>query len=177
MTQNPLIGLVGPAGAGKDTVASLLCVEHGFAQVAFADRLREFVRAIDPAWATAEKCFGGYEPAKRNLPGFRERLIEVGQMAREKISRSVWIDAIASDVDRLRASQPVVISDVRQRNEAEWILEQGGDLVAVTRPGLRAEDDVMAEFLEGADYTVPNVGSPSNLVDEVSSLLDWLCES
>lgn len=174
---NALVGLVGPAGAGKDTVASLLALEHGFAQVAFADKLRAFVRAVDPAWAIAERCFGGYEPAKRNLPGFRERLIEVGQAARTQISPDVWVDALHPEVQRLRASQPVVISDVRQRNEAEWILDEGGDLVAVTRPGLKAEDAVMAELIDGADYTVQNVGSPADLVNEVGSLMDWLADS
>ena len=173
---NALLGLVGPAGAGKDTVAALLAMEHGFAQVAFADRLRAFVRAIDPAWAIAEKCFGGYEPAKRNLPGFRERLIEIGQLAREQISPDVWIDAIYNDVDRLRASQPVAISDVRQRNEAEWILDQGGVIIAVSRPGTKPEDAIMAEFMEGADYLVPNVGTPADLVHEVGGLLDWLVD-
>ncbi|MEU7814057.1 hypothetical protein [Pseudonocardia sp. NPDC049154] len=175
--KNPLLGLVGPAGAGKDTVASLLTVEHGFARVAFADRLRAFVRAIDPAWAIAERCFGGYEPAKRNLPGFRERLIEVGQAARTQISPDIWVDALDSEVERLRAVQPVVVSDVRQRNEAEWILDCGGDLIAVTRPGTKPEDAVMAELMEGADFTLTNGGTPADLVDEVGELMDWLADS
>ncbi|EGQ60777.1 hypothetical protein GGI1_02582, partial [Acidithiobacillus sp. GGI-221] len=32
-----LIGLTGAAGSGKDTVAGVLALEHGFQQVAFAD--------------------------------------------------------------------------------------------------------------------------------------------
>lgn len=49
------IGLTGPAGSGKDTVADLLVVHAGFVKLAFADALRaEVVDAfcIDPAFLT-----------------------------------------------------------------------------------------------------------------------------
>ena len=35
-----LIGLTGPAGSGKDTVADYLCAAHGFSRYAYADPLR-----------------------------------------------------------------------------------------------------------------------------------------
>lgn len=34
-----IIGLTGAAGSGKDTVAGVLSLEHGFRQIAFADAL------------------------------------------------------------------------------------------------------------------------------------------
>ena len=41
MTQHPIIiGLTGPAGSGKDTVADLLVTHAGFHKMAFADALR-----------------------------------------------------------------------------------------------------------------------------------------
>ena len=50
-----MIGLTGPAGSGKDTVAALLRVHCGYAAMAFADPLRGEVAAafgIDPALLT-----------------------------------------------------------------------------------------------------------------------------
>lgn len=38
-----IIGLTGAAGSGKDTVAGVLVLEHGFQQIAFADTLYEEV--------------------------------------------------------------------------------------------------------------------------------------
>lgn len=169
----PLIGLVGPAGAGKDSCASLL-VTHGFRRVAFADRLRDFVRAIDPAWSIAEKCLGGYENAKRNVPGFRERLVEIGDAARVNINSLVWVDALADEVEGLLASVPVVVSDVRRENEADWILDCGGYLVAVRRPGYKPEDRVMAALMEAADFEIDNGGTEDDLAAATTDLVAWL---
>lgn len=173
-TEFPLVGLVGPAGAGKDAVAGLLVEHHGFAQVAFAEKLRAFVRAIDPAWAIAEKCLGGYESAKRNVPGFRERLIEIGDAARNQISGEIWVDALEEDVDRLRTTRPVVISDVRRTNEAEAIWDWGGSLVAVRRPGIKPESRAMAEIIDAADHVVINDGSLEDLAAAVEELTLWV---
>lgn len=170
----PLVGLVGPAGAGKDSLAGLLVANHGFAQLAFAEKLRAFVRNIDPAWAIAEKCLGGYEPAKRNVPGFRERLIEIGDSAREHISPEIWIDAIDEDVERLRTGgQPVVISDVRRTNEAEAIWDWGGSLVSISRNGA-PEDRAMAEIMDAADYDIDNAAGLEDLGAAAAALASWL---
>lgn len=50
-----IIGLTGPAGSGKDTVADLLVAHHGYTKMAFADALRaEVCEAfrIDPRMLT-----------------------------------------------------------------------------------------------------------------------------
>lgn len=50
-----IIGLTGPAGSGKDTIADLLAVHAGFTKMAFADTLRTEVMlafAIDPSFLT-----------------------------------------------------------------------------------------------------------------------------
>lgn len=170
----PLIGLVGPAGAGKDTCANLLVAEHRFVQVSFAERLRDFVRAIDPAMAIAEKVIGSYDAAKRSIPGFRDRLIEIGDAARTHINSEVWVDAVDDLVRDHLTSVAVVVSDVRRQNEAEWLWDCDGTLVAVKRPGLRPEDRTMAELVEAADYVIENSGDENDLAAEVADLVTWL---
>lgn len=44
----PLVGLIGKKRVGKDTFASVLVEEFGFARVAFADPLKEMALTIDP---------------------------------------------------------------------------------------------------------------------------------
>ena len=41
-----LIGLTGPAGCGKDTIANFLMETHGFVQIALADPLRDGLKAM-----------------------------------------------------------------------------------------------------------------------------------
>jgi hypothetical protein len=56
--KNPkIIGLTGPAGSGKDTVAQVLQTHCGFAQIAFADALRdEICTAFGiPAWMLTQR--------------------------------------------------------------------------------------------------------------------------
>lgn len=159
---HPLIGLVGPAGAGKDTVAKLLITHHEFVQVAFADSLREFVRATNPVWALTEQALG-YEHAKRNTIGFRETLIQVGEAARALIHPDVWISAMERTATSLREAHPVVVSDVRHQNEAAWVRAQGGVMAAVYRPGTEPEDETMRTLMDHAEFIVPNVGGQSEL--------------
>lgn len=171
----PLVGLVGPAGSGKDTLAGFLVADHGFRRLAFADAIKAFTAAIDPAFRIAAACFeGGVDAAKRHVPGIRERLIEVGRAARMHITGSVWVDAVDDALESLPASVSVVVSDVRQPNEAEWLFDRGGILVAVHRPGLRPENRDMASLLEAADWTVENIGEIGELEEKAEELVTWL---
>jgi dephospho-CoA kinase len=43
-----LIGLSGYARSGKDEAAKVLIEEFGFKRIAFADKLRDFLYALDP---------------------------------------------------------------------------------------------------------------------------------
>src|SRR6478736_3251293 len=43
-----IIGLSGYARSGKDEAAKVLVEEYGFTRIAFADKLRDFLLAVDP---------------------------------------------------------------------------------------------------------------------------------
>lgn len=61
MNKPHIIGLTGPAGCGKDTVAQLLATHLGFAHLAFADALRAEVceaYGIDSSLLTRREAYG-----------------------------------------------------------------------------------------------------------------------
>ena len=108
-----LIGITGFAGAGKDSVRSILEADHGFEGKAFADAVRKFAEEsnmllYDPAFVSqSDLNFQegkarykdivseyGYETAKRQFPCVRAHLVSIGHGARESISPTVWVDKI-----------------------------------------------------------------------------------
>jgi hypothetical protein len=143
MTYRPLlIGLVGRAGAGKTTVANHLEAEWAFESIAFADPILAMALALfDDAGVGAEWAV---ERALKDQPvptlgvSYRRIAQTLGTAwGRQTIGDDLWLRVAASKLQRARLHQAsVVISDVRFPNEAQWLLEQGGLLVRVTRPDL-----------------------------------------
>ena len=167
-----LIGLAGGPGAGKDTAAGLLVTHYGFQQHSFADPLRDFVYATDPGWALAFDTHG-YEYAKWNVEGFRQRLVDVGEAARHYISPSVWLNACLNRcVPVLADGKSVVISDVRYPNEADAIRFEGGIVVAVDRPGHPPESPEAWDVLFNADEYLFNDGSVGDLWGQLDLLME-----
>lgn len=175
----PIVGLVGFARSGKDSVANVL-QGQGWQRLAFADRLKTIalstLRAADDRLANHVEALGGWDEAK-NDPHWRHYLQEFGQGHREVLGEDVWIDPVIRDAARLsRVGTPVVITDVRYENELDAILWQGGRILKVVRPGVEPVNGHVTEQLAArigiADAQVRNVGTLAGLPVQVSWALD-----
>lgn len=148
-----LIGIVGLAGSGKDTIASHLCSRFSDTYVHhFADPLKEGVA----------KIFGiplddMYDEVKKNQPhpywnrSPREILQFVGtEMFRTLIGQltytdnnDFWIKRLAGHLQgplidpeihsEYAEGDCVIIADVRFQNEVNWIEQNGGTIIKVIR--------------------------------------------
>ncbi|MGW1040008.1 hypothetical protein [Streptomyces sp. NPDC002547] len=138
-----IIGVSGYARSGKNEAANAL-VERGWRQAAFADKLREFVYAMDPLIPGPHGAgnlrlrqlvdAAGWEYAKDNYPEVRSILQRAGTEAGRKVLGSdVWVDALFREHEDAPA---LVVTDVRFPNEAEAISRRGGILIRVERPGV-----------------------------------------
>lgn len=150
-----VIALSGYAGVGKDTVARLLQVQHGYHRLAFADRLRDLVLKIDPVVGIDKDANGvylseivkvlGWDGAKRMYLEVREMLQDVGNGAREVLGQTVWIEPV---VKAARNFEHVVISDVRYQNEID-VLRAGRFTTVVSvrleRSGVGPVNDHVSE--------------------------------
>jgi len=130
-----LIGLCGPAGAGKNTVADFL---SGFTQIAFADSLYECVSTITGIPVAKLKDRDMKEsviPWLGKSP--RQMLQSMGtEWGRDTIHPEIWIRiAMNRAGQEMAAGRSVVINDVRFDNEAQAVIEAGGEVWQVTRPG------------------------------------------
>lgn len=140
-----IIGLMGYAQVGKDTVGRML-VDQGFGRLAFADTLREVLYALNPLGFEDERAYAhpvrdtvdhyGWDEAKVRTGlgeyGIRAYLQRLGTEAGRKVlGENIWVD---TTMNQIKPGERVVITDVRFPNEAKAIKDAGGELWRVIRP-------------------------------------------
>ena len=140
-----LIGLHGPARAGKSTVARYLVEQYGFAEVSFAapmyrglatmlgidvgDLQSEALKDQPIAWLGNSTT---HEPV---TPRYLLQTLGT-EWGRDMVRKDLWLILLKRAIDRVSAMRPiagVVVSDVRRDEEAELVLARGGELWGVRR--------------------------------------------
>ena len=137
-----LIGLCGPAGAGKNTVAEFLTDSDGcsFLQMAFADPLYQCISTITglPVGRLQDRAV-----KEEVIPWLgkspRQLLQTLGtEWGRGSVHPEIWIRiAMERAASHLAVGRSVVITDVRFDNEAQAIADAGGEVWRIVRPGWR----------------------------------------
>jgi hypothetical protein len=145
------VALIGKARSGKDTAAAFLVRERAYTRVAFADPLKEMALGIDPLITTTPSIYVrlsalvrdvGWEYAKDHYPEVRRTLQRIGQTQRE-FDADYWVNVAARKIAGAeRWNLPVVVTDVRYRNEADMLRARGFRMVRIIRP--------FAEMRQGA---------------------------
>ncbi len=126
-----LIGIAGPARAGKDTLASYMLdnLDGDWSRSSFADPIKAMLEVIgvdcsDDAKAVIDERFC-YTP--------RHMMQILGtEWGREMIHGNIWVEAFA----RLNAGRCVIVPDVRFENEADLVREHGVLIHLVGRGGI-----------------------------------------
>lgn len=140
-----IVGLSGYARSGKDEAAKILVEEFGFVRISFADKLRDFLYALNPIVEIGVN--GEYIRLQEVIDHFgwdgykdtpyvsevRPLLQRLGTEAgRTVLWDSIWIDAAFAG---LAKNGRYVIADARFPNEAEAIESRGGQIVRIERAG------------------------------------------
>lgn len=131
-----LIGIVGKARSGKDTVANFLVAEFNFAKLSFADPLKAIIMELFDM--SHEQLYGDLKEVvdKRYAQTPRWLLQYIGTNVFRKLHENIWVNAGIRQCEKTLANQNVagiVISDVRFQNEFSAIKEAGGQLWKVLR--------------------------------------------
>lgn len=130
-----LIGLVGKAGSGKDTLADEIAAD-GWEKVAFADSLKRM--CIDYLGLSHDDAYTQDGKMRMNPHwGMTNRTIlqKVGTDAmRNGFDKDVWVKILQIRIRRmLDEGRKVVITDCRFDNEAQMVEDMGGLVVEVVR--------------------------------------------
>lgn len=185
MTTQPLIlGLTGPAGAGKDTAAAYLEDQYAFVAVAIAEPVRDMVGTllrfvdVDGAW-----CI---ERSLKELPvnvigrSYRELAQTLGTEWGRGLHAELWLRIAEYRVNRvLDMGANVVITDVRFPNEAQWLERAGGRLVRLLRdpaalPTVRAHESEHHTAQLPVWRTLHNTSTRAHLHDQLDVMVEQL---
>jgi hypothetical protein len=174
-----LLGLSGFAGSGKDTVGEIIVAHHGYVRYAFGDALKQMLYAINPLTQTYRGVTRlapfvddvGWDRAKQE-PDVRELLQRTGtEGGREVLGPMIWVNEVRR---HLPEHSHVVITDVRFRSEAEMIVQEGGYVWRIERPGCDAPNDHASEHdLDDWDFDryVANDGTLEDLSALVTNMV------
>lgn len=147
-----LIGIAGPARAGKDTLCSYMLdnLDGIWSRSSFADPLKAMLSVIgvdcsDDAKAVIDDTYGATP---------RHMMQTLGtEWGRNLIDRDIWVKAFA----RLNAGKCVIVPDVRFDNEAELVRANGVLIHLVGRGGIEGNhvSENAIEFKAG-DIVIDN---------------------
>lgn len=148
MTKTPIIILVGPAGAGKDTVASFMAKNHGAVTLAHADPMKRLAKLVfgfteDQLWGPSESRNGAdvryadrrnWDHAEHVLwsPAVMEWILDLfGAMVDDEFNRRRG--ALLQWLENLRTStfsedKPLTPRLALQTLGTEWGRAQGRDV-------------------------------------------------
>ena len=179
----PIIGLAGPIGSGKDTLAGML-QKSGFTVKKFAGPLYAMAGAIDPVirpdMLHVDKQ--GYlceDPQLGTRRNFMEKLGT--EFARQAINEEFWLILMQNYLDnhtKLLQGVPIVISDVRFENEASMLREAGGHIVHL-KPDWATEStghtsDKGLRYVAGDSILGLSYGEPEKGYKQLLSIIEEL---
>lgn len=162
----PVIGIVGAMGAGKSTIAQVLVREFGARRASMADPIKDMLMAMglsrfDVSGPNAHRA-AGLDFLGGRSPRFALQTLGT-QWGRKTISGDIWVNAMkqrignnwpASDkyYTAPHGTQMTVIDDIRFPNEFNMVLDLGGEIWRVMRPGVGQERTPVDIALHGLGW-------------------------
>lgn len=158
-----LIGIMGKAGAGKTTMATILAARFSYDRMAFGDALKSEIRQFLDAGGITYKWSGFYgvledkeqilsvpvdkvlDPALQSILAqfqigpdyvltYRQLMQTWGTEYRRAQDGNYWTTKLEREIQTC-GEQYIVVDDVRFPDEADTILRNNGLLVKIVRPG------------------------------------------
>jgi hypothetical protein len=172
-----LIGLCGPLGAGKSTVAKFLQEDFDFQRWRMAGILKDMLKV---AGLTDEQVDGAEKEVPSELlcgktPRWAMQSLGT-EWARQCIGEDFWVNCMKAKLAKLTFLDVVVIDDIRFHNEADMIRDMNGFLWRVQGQEAPLPLDHVPHPSElywqdfVVDAEIKNTGTLSDLRYEVDSL-------
>jgi hypothetical protein len=170
-----LIGIHGRAHSGKDTCAGYLHDRYADHWIeAFADPLKAACKEL---FGIPEEFFYDQTMKEQIIPGWEVSARMAAQFVGTELVRENMWKLLSKDYDNFwvrrmayklqgtiegdgvsyTAEDTIIIPDVRFQNEHDWIIDNGGIIIHLTRPELSGTVGLPAHKSEaGIQFTAPN---------------------
>lgn len=169
-----IIGICGPIGAGKSTLAQSLAVYYSYTKLPFAQPLKTMLQAL------------GIEPEALNDPKLKEEVHPLlcdktprwamqtlgTEWGRHWIHPDLWTRAWAN---RATKYSKVIADDLRFPNEAQLVRALGGQVWRIDRPDRQTNSVHESEqYLDGlpVDRLLVNSGTIQELLEQATGGID-----
>lgn len=169
-----LIGLIGKARVGKDTVAGHLYTRHDHCTVSFAAPMK---RMLEVAFPGVNFRSGDRETPIDWLGKSPRQLLQTlgTEWGRDCIHPDLWLLLAERRIQEAKATgwYGAVITDVRFHNEADMILRNGGELWHILRDDATTVNEHVSESCDWSGYTrriIDNNGTLSELFEQIDRL-------
>lgn len=108
----------------------------------------------------------------------RQVLQRIGETMRNIFGEDIWIKSLFNKFDsKFEKGGHIIITDVRYKNEADYIKNKGGILIRINR-NTRYNDNHISEIdlddYEKFDYIVDNNGTINQLIDKIVDIYNDL---
>jgi phosphomevalonate kinase len=169
-----LIGLLGYARTGKDTMANAML---NFKKKSFAAPLKKEVQKMLQASKLDPDVDFNVDAYKVK---YRPMLVAWGAIKRAE-DPDYWIKLLSISPNTL-STEDIVITDVRYKNEVDWIKSMGGKVILVARPGYgpanaeehRSFGEILEKGLKQIDHTIVNDSTIQDLKENTRILVKKL---
>jgi len=186
-----VIAVSGKKGSGKDLFYTFAKARVGAKRVAFADYLKHLARQLFKLSVEQTDGKQKEEPTEYVRDGKaltpREILIDLGRWFRS-VDPGFWYKKAFEIINGMNHGTIVVVTDMRFKNEADYIKEQGGYLVRLERtqekrnevyPGNKFAEDASEVDLDDYkrfDFTIEakDNNNPQQLKQQVEKILDGI---
>lgn len=165
----PIIGIAGPARAGKNTVADFIKEHYQCMTYAFAEPIKGMLSSLG---LTPYELHGGWkDEVSQDFQATPRHMMQTlgTEWGRDTINENIWVIAAERRLNLLnrgRQCATILITDVRFPNEADFVREHGF-LIHVERPVKRIQgSDHRSErrlSIQNSDFVIINDGSLEHL--------------
>ena len=144
-----IIGITGRAGSGKDTLANTMESE-GFQRYSMAEPIK---RGIEAMFGFNRDIWEDRDVKETDLdwlgrsPRYLAQTLGT-EWGRDTVHSDLWL-LLASK--KLAECNQIIIPDIRFVNEAKWVVDNGGKVFEVVRPG----EDAIPECNHASENGIP----------------------